>query len=98
MLLNEALQKLGMVEAFSADRADFSGMAADPLHVAAVVQKAFVDVNEVGTEAAAATGVVMQARSTGAPPFRADRPFLFLIRDVNHGTILFMGRVMNPKS
>jgi serpin B len=96
MMLNEALQKLGMVEAFSEDRADFSAMAADPLHVAAVVQKSFVVVNEEGTEAAAATGVVMADRSAGAPPFRADRPFLFLIRHMDSGMILFMGRMTRP--
>ena len=52
--------------------------------------------NEEGTEAAAATAVVRQ-QSAFPPPFRAEHPFLFLIRDVKHGTILFMGRVMNPK-
>ena len=67
------------------------------LFIAAVVQKAFVDVNEEGTEAAAATAVVMEIEAARARlDFRADRPFLFLIRDVKHGTILFMGRVTKP--
>ena len=64
--------------------------------IAAVLHKGFVDVNEEGTEAAAATAVV-RAKSAFPLPFRAEHPFLFLIRDVKHGTILFMGRVIDPK-
>ena len=67
------------------------------LYITAVVHKAFVDVNEQGTEAAAATGVVVGVTSVQiTPTFRADHPFLFLIRDNQTGSILFMGRVMNP--
>ncbi len=92
--LVKPLQALGMVDAFGP--ADFGGMATTPPgFITAVEHKAFVDVNEEGTEAAAATAVVI-GRSARRP-FRADRPFLFLIRDVKHGTILFMGRVTNPK-
>jgi serpin B len=63
-----------------------------------VLHKAYVDVNEEGTEAAGATGVVMKMRATPGPPpvFRADHPFLFLIRDVQSGSILFLGRLANP--
>jgi len=64
-----------------------------------VVHKAFVDVEETGTEAAAATGVVMMKRAARpAPPvvFRADHPFLFLIRDNRSGSILFLGRLLRP--
>jgi len=62
-----------------------------------VFHKAFVDVNEEGTEAAAATAVVMKPKNGHRPPlFRADHPFLFLIRDKQTGGILFMGRVVNP--
>jgi serpin B len=98
MMLKGSLQKLGMLMAFDPDQADFKGMHTGPeqLYVDFVVQKAFVDVNEEGTEAAAATAVAVRAKSATLE-FRADRPFLFLIRDVKHGTILFLGRVMNPK-
>lgn len=64
-----------------------------------MVHGAFVVVNEEGTEAAAATAVVMEmGGGIGPPIFRADHPFLFLIRDRRTGTILFMGRVVNPKA
>jgi serpin B len=100
MKLNEPLKELGMVDAFDDLKADFTGMhsAKDVLYITAVMHKAFVDVNEEGTEAAAATGVVFGLRSAvKETTFIADRPFLFLIRDVKSGTILFMGRVSNPK-
>jgi len=98
MMLNEPLKQLGMVLAFDQGRADLTGLHSgnEQLFVSAVVQKAFVDVNEEGTEAAAATAVAIDAKSARLD-FRADRPFLFLIRDVKHGTILFLGRVTNPK-
>jgi serpin B len=90
------LKALGMVDAFNPVRADFSGMADSSLSIGAVAHKAFIEVNEEGTEAAAATAVV--TRAFGFPPsFYIDHPFLLLIRDTKHGTILFMGRVMNPK-
>jgi serpin B len=91
-----------MPSAFGSE-ADFSGMTTDRrLAISAVVHKAFADVNEEGTEAAAATAVAMlrmSVRVPNKPPvvFRADHPFLFLIRDVRSGSILFMGRVANPK-
>lgn len=89
------LQALGVVDAFSPG-ADFSGMAtASPGSISEVVHKAFVDVNEEGTEAAAATAVVM-VTSSYPPPFYANRPFLFFIRDAKHGTVLFMGRYLKP--
>jgi serpin B len=93
--LKDELQALGMKTAFT-DDADFTGMTeAERLYLDSVVHKAYVKVNEEGAEAAAATGAVM--RVTAMPPqFRADRPFLFLIRDRKTETILFMGRVMNP--
>ena len=97
-LLNDALIGLGMVDAFSEQDADFSGMATGGgLRISKVIHKAFVDVNEEGTEAAAATAVVMVTKSImPAPVFKADHPFLFLIRDVRTGTILFMGRMSKP--
>jgi serine protease inhibitor len=96
--LSKILDAMGMPDAFS-EKADFSGMTGDlSLFIKAVVHKAYVDVNEEGTEAAAATGVVLSRKSIPAPPpvFRADHPFIFLIRDNHTGSILFMGRVANP--
>lgn len=96
------LASMGMRDAFSSDLADFSGMTGKKdLFVSAVIHKAFVEVKEEGTEAAAATGVVMRATAapmpeTPPPVFRADHPFIFLIRDVRSGTILFLGRVSDP--
>ncbi len=94
-----ALQSLGMPTPFT-DRADFSGMAETPLSISEVVQEAFIQVDETGTEATAATALTLGATSMpmGDPPpeFRADHPFLFLIRDNATGTILFLGRVLDP--
>jgi serine protease inhibitor len=98
--LAKVLSAMGMPDAFSG-KADFSGMTGShDLLISAVVHKAYVDVNEEGTEAAAATGVTMKLTSIGAPPavFRADHPFIFLIRDNQTGSILFLGRVANPAS
>ena len=93
--LDQELKALGMVQAFGAG-ADFSGMFGKRgPSISAVVHKAFVEVNEAGTEAAAASGVVF--RASLPLTFRADHPFLFLIRDRNTGSILFLGRVTNPK-
>ncbi len=93
---------MGMRDAFDGARADFSGMDGRQqwLYIGAVIHKAFVDVNEEGTEAAAATAVVMQATSLPLPPptFRADHPFICLIRENRTGSILFLGRVVNPMS
>jgi serpin B len=98
--LARILIEMGMTDAFS-PRADFSGMDGDrDLLISAVVHKAFVDVNEEGTEAAAATGMVARSmavmRPQPIPTFRADHPFLFLIRDTRSGSILFLGRVVDP--
>ena len=98
--LDKTLSAMGMKDAFTG-KADFSGMnGRKDLFISAVVHKAFVDVNEEGTEAAAATGVVIERTSVAPPPpvFRADHPFLFLIRHEKTGVILFIGRVMNPKT
>jgi len=98
--LKDALIQLGMVDAFS-ENADFSGMTGNrDLFISDVVHKAFISVNEEGTEAAAATAVIMAL--TGLPDnpleLTIDHPFIFLIRDIETGTILFMGRVLNPES
>jgi serpin B len=99
--LAQVLQSMGMTDAFS-DKADFSGMTGNhDLFLSAVIHQAYVDVNEEGTEAAAATGAVMRVTSAApdtTPVFRADHPFLFLIRDSKTGSILFLGQVLNPQT
>jgi len=97
--LGETLAAMGMADAFS--NADFSGMTGSrDLFIADVVHKAFVSVDEDGTEAAAATAVIMP---TSGPPgttveVTIERPFIFLIRDIETGAILFVGRVVNPSA
>jgi len=102
--LHTPLAELGMAIAFDPAHADFTDMARPPspderLYISEVFHKAFVVVDEAGTEAAAATAVVMM-RGTGMPepalPFNVDHPFLFLIRDVHSGAILFLGRIVDP--
>ncbi|MCA9911011.1 MAG: serpin family protein [Anaerolineae bacterium] len=101
--LGTPLEALGMSAAFDPDQADFGrmydrGSSGENLYITAALHKAFVDVNEQGTEAAAATGVVFGALSAPMPGLmiRVDRPFLFAIRETQTDTILFMGRVVNP--
>ena len=100
LLLGAVLSAMGMPAAFAADKADFSGMDdTRELYLGAVVHKAFVAVDEKGTEAAAATAVVMAG--AGVPrdppvPFHADHPFVFLVVDKTNRTVLFMGRVNDP--
>ncbi len=98
--LQNELKSMGMTDAFSLPAADFSGMTGEQdLLIDKVIHKAFVDVNEEGTEAAAATAVVAKLKSVPVTPavFRADHPFMFLIRDNRSGSILFLGRLMSPK-
>lgn len=97
--LPNQLSALGMVDAFDPNLADFSGMTGNrDLFISDVIHKAFVAVDEKGTEAAAATAVIMELAM--APMFEnvltIDRPFIFIIRDTISGQILFMGRVVNP--
>jgi serpin B len=96
--LADVLAALGMPAAFS-DAADFSGITtAEQLQISDVIHQANIDVDEKGTEAAAATAVVMRATAMPAEPMtvRVDRPFLFAVRDVPTGAILFLGRVADP--
>jgi serpin B len=97
--LSSMLSALGMPSAFDSRKANFSGMNGQRnLFITAAIHKAFVDVNEEGTEAAAATAILIQATSAQiTPTFRADHPFVFLIRDNQTGSILFLGRVTNPE-
>ncbi|MEO8701638.1 MAG: serpin family protein [Kofleriaceae bacterium] len=102
--LSKPLAALGMADAFDAKRADFTGIAAPPnpadhLFISAVFHKAFVKVDEKGTEAAAATAVVMAPKGAAPAPaieFKADHPFLFVIVDGKTGLVLFVGRVSQP--
>jgi len=96
--LADALVAMGMSDAFSS-AADFSGMTGNrDLVISDVLHKAFVSVDEEGTEAAAATAAFIALASL--PPFTAevtlDHPFIFLIRDIETGTVLFIGRIENP--
>ena len=96
--LGQILGEMGMPDAFFGEKADFSGMTGNrELRIEAVVHKAYVAVDEEGTEAAAATFALMQFTSA---PMRVvvDRPFVFLIRDIETGAILFVGRVVDPRS
>jgi serpin B len=98
--LSDTLADMGMPAAFS-DKADFSGMdGTKSLSISDVVHKAYVDVNEEGTEAAAATAVVMRLTAVvdeePVPLFMADHPFIFLIEDTDAGNILFMGKLSDP--
>jgi serpin B len=97
--LANTLREMGMSMAFEPDQADFSGMDGyRNLFISDVIHKAFVDVNEEGTEAAAVTEILAGSESlSGADvELTIDRPFIFLIRDIPTGTILFLGRVTNP--
>ncbi len=101
--LNGTLARMGMADAFGST-ADFSGMdGTRTLFISGVFHKAWGEVNEEGTEAAAATGTAIAASAVMKPPppppvFRADHPFIFFIRDTRSGSLLFMGRLWNPVS
>jgi serpin B len=104
-----AFQRLGMVEAFDHNRADFSGVTGQPvgpvgeerLFISQIAHRAMVDVTESGTEAAAATAVVLATRmaALGPPParFHVDHPFLFYVLEETTGAILFQGRIVDPR-
>jgi serpin B len=100
--LDKALPVMGMPLAFSG-KADFSGMTGrKDLYISHVIHKAFINVNESGTEAAAATVVIMRLTSrrmetSNTKIFNANHPFIFLIKDNTTGSILFMGKTMNPE-
>jgi serpin B len=95
--LKEILAEMGMPKAF--DQADFSGMDGKmDLFISEILHKAYVSVDEEGTEAAAATAVIVSLTALPEAPIEMtlDHPFIFMIRDIETGTILFMGKVMNP--
>ena len=97
-MMKDTLSKMGMPTAFEPNNADFSGMSGQKdLFISSVIHQSYVKVDEKGTEAAAATGVVMETTSfQPGKVFRADHPFVFMIQDKETGSILFMGRVSNP--
>ena len=97
--LVEPLKAMGMVVPFDPSRSNFRGIAEAPLVITQAVHKTYLRVDEKGTEAAAATGIGIEV--TGArigPPtvFRADHPYLLLIRDKPSGAVLFLGRIAAP--
>lgn len=99
--LNPALASMGMPDAFNPAVADFSGIdGTRDLFVQGILHEAFVKVNEAGTEATAATGVVLGIKSLSLPPppqvVKVDRPFIYVIRDIQTKIILFVGRVIDP--
>jgi len=99
-MLSDTLANMGMPHAFDSDLADFSGMTdQQALYIGNVIHKAFVAVDEEGTEAAAATAVIMEGATAMMPDnmLVIDRPFIYFIRDLESGQILFIGRVLNPK-
>ena len=94
-----SLENLGVHDAFDEDNADFQGMTDEQVYLDKAVHKAFVNVNEEGTEAAAITALVVQAQSGPPEPrheFVADHPFMFVIQEKETGEILFIGRIMDP--
>ncbi len=104
--LEHTLSKMGMPNAFNPRKADFSGIngarrgSPKSLYISRAIHKAWIDVTEEGTEAAAATVVSMRVGSAAPPPatvFCADHPFIFLIRDNCSGSLLFMGRLADPR-
>jgi len=99
--MGKTLSAMGMPTAFSDRKADFSGMTtAEHLYISEVIHQAYIKVDEKGTEAAAATAVVMEVASSALHSqrntFIADHPFIFIIQEKDTGNILFLGRVVNP--
>lgn len=101
MVANDALKKTGLTTAFDENLANFSGLARKPLYINEVIHKAFIEVSEKGTEAAAATAITMEIATGRYDPtpiklFHADNPLIFMVRDNKTGEFLFMGRCMKP--
>ncbi len=99
--LKEVLPSMGMRQAFTAEKADFSDITEEELFISDVRHKTFIDVNETGTEAAAVTSVVFSATSLGETqpvvPFFVNKPFIFAITENDTGAVLFIGEVNHPK-
>jgi serpin B len=100
--LSTHLKELGATSAFDRTKADFSGIneEAKGLHISNVIHQAVVEVNEEGTVAAAATGVIMMTRALiieDPIEFVVNRPFIFIIHETIHNAVLFLGKVVNPQ-
>lgn len=99
--LNEALQALGMTDAFDPAKANFRKMTSEQIYITGVFHQGVIEVNEAGTEASGASGIVHEMKGDDAPrappQFHANTPFLYLIRDRKTQSILFIGRVLNPQ-
>lgn len=100
MQLNQVLKKMGMLQAFSSQDANFIKISDQFLYISSVIHKSYIDVNETGTEAAAVTGIVFETTSIGTGPqkiyFTVDKPFVYAITEKDTGAILFIGEVRNP--
>jgi serpin B len=100
LTLSEPLNNMGMPQAFSENEADFSGIAESPpnLYISHILHKVYLEVDENGTEAAAATAIEIEVGEENSKPevMRVDRPFILLIRDMEQGAILFLGCIVNP--
>ena len=98
--LNDILSNMGMGVAFDNKVADFSNISDIGLYISLVLHQAFIEINEEGTEAAAATVVEIEANSVNPSSFimNIDHPFLYIIRETTTNSILFMGRVMDPSA
>lgn len=95
--LNEILQQLGMVDAFNPTKANFTDLSSEPLFISEAKQKAYLKVDEEGTEAAAVTGIMMTRASLSKPyDFYVNRPFILIIREKQNNTILFIGKISDP--
>jgi len=94
--IDRSLKKMGMTDAFDVTRANFSGMSTG-LSISKIIHKSFLEVNEEGTEAAAATAVILREKSARrSVDFKADRPFIFFLKDNESNSILFIGAIINP--
>jgi len=97
--LKEKMEKLGVQDLFSENAADLSGISNEPLYATEGVHQAFIEVNEEGTEAAAATAVIASVRTIHRTRrFIADRPFMFFVYDFDQNVALFAGKVVDPSN
>ena len=95
--MNNVLYKMGMTDAFEEGRADFSGISSKQgLFLSNVIHKSVVEVNEEGSEATAATTIVLKGSSRSTPCFCVNRPFIFFIQHIKTNEILFLGRLSSP--
>ena len=94
--LNENLKSLGIISAFQPGKADFSGITSEEIWIGTVIHKAYICVDEEGSEAAAASAVIMPTSAPSKIVFKADHPFILVLQERDTGNILFMGKIVNP--